>query len=129
MSDLSVIRLLAELVPEGSRVLDLGCGDGALLDYLQRHRGCSGYGVELDDRTDGGLGALIRDVSPDSPAEAARLADGDIVIAVDGATIEGVAGLIAAVRDLEPGDTTVITVRRNGVETDITAVLAARPTS
>jgi methionine biosynthesis protein MetW len=50
MSDLSVIRLLAELVPEGSRVLDLGCGDGALLDYLQRHRGCSGYGVELDYR-------------------------------------------------------------------------------
>jgi methionine biosynthesis protein MetW len=50
MSDLSVIRLLAELVPEGSRVLDLGCGDGALLDYLQRRRGCSGYGVELDDR-------------------------------------------------------------------------------
>jgi methionine biosynthesis protein MetW len=50
MSEASVIRLLAELVPEGSRVLDLGCGDGALLDYLQRHRGCSGYGVELDDR-------------------------------------------------------------------------------
>jgi methionine biosynthesis protein MetW len=50
MSDVPVIRLLAELVPEGSRVLDLGCGDGALLDYLQRHRGCSGYGVELDDR-------------------------------------------------------------------------------
>ena len=51
MSDLAVIRLLAELVPVGSRVLDLGCGDGALLDYLQRHRSCSGYGVELDDRT------------------------------------------------------------------------------
>lgn len=49
MSDLAVIRLLAELVPQGSRVLDLGCGDGALLDYLQRHRGCRGYGVELDD--------------------------------------------------------------------------------
>lgn len=50
MSDLSVIRRLAELVPPGSRVLDLGCGDGALLSYLQEHRGCSGYGVELDDR-------------------------------------------------------------------------------
>ncbi|TAF86621.1 MAG: methionine biosynthesis protein MetW, partial [Curvibacter sp.] len=37
------------LVPQGSRVLDLGCGDGAMLDYLQRERGCSGYGVELDD--------------------------------------------------------------------------------
>ena len=86
-------------------------------------------GVALDDRTDGGLGALIREVSPDSPAEAAGLAAGDIVIAVDGATIEGVAGLIAAIRDLEPGDTTVITVRRDGVETDITAVLASRPMS
>jgi methionine biosynthesis protein MetW len=36
-------------VPEGSRVLDLGCGDGALLDLLQRERGCSGYGVEIAD--------------------------------------------------------------------------------
>jgi methionine biosynthesis protein MetW len=40
---------IARLVPQGSRVLDLGCGTGALLDYLIRSRGCSGYGVELDD--------------------------------------------------------------------------------
>jgi methionine biosynthesis protein MetW len=40
---------LAELVPNGARVLDLGCGDGAMLDYLQRTRGCTGYGVEIDD--------------------------------------------------------------------------------
>ena len=40
---------IARLVPEGSRVLDLGCGDGALLDLLQRERGCSGYGIELAD--------------------------------------------------------------------------------
>jgi methionine biosynthesis protein MetW len=40
---------IAALVPQGSRVLDLGCGDGALLAYLQEHKGCSGYGVELDD--------------------------------------------------------------------------------
>jgi methionine biosynthesis protein MetW len=30
-------------------VLDLGCGTGELLSYLMRERGCSGYGVELDD--------------------------------------------------------------------------------
>jgi len=30
-------------------VLDLGCGKGELLAHLQRHKGCSGYGVELDD--------------------------------------------------------------------------------
>ena len=40
---------IARLVPRGSRVLDLGCGTGELLDYLIRERGCSGYGVELND--------------------------------------------------------------------------------
>ncbi|MBN8747520.1 2-methyl-6-phytyl-1,4-hydroquinone methyltransferase [Xylophilus ampelinus] len=40
---------IARLVPEGARVLDLGCGDGALLERLQRQRGCSGYGVEIAD--------------------------------------------------------------------------------
>ena len=49
MSDPKIMRTLAELVPMGSRVLDLGCGDGAMLEHLQKHRGCSGYGVELDD--------------------------------------------------------------------------------
>ena len=48
MSD-AIIRQLAERVPVGSRVLDLGCGDGALLAYLQEHRACTGYGVELSD--------------------------------------------------------------------------------
>jgi methionine biosynthesis protein MetW len=45
----AVIEQIAALVPVGSRVLDLGCGTGELLAYLQKHRGCTGYGVELDD--------------------------------------------------------------------------------
>ncbi len=49
MSDRALLRSIARLVPEGSRVLDLGCGDGALLDLLQRERGCTGYGVEWAD--------------------------------------------------------------------------------
>ena len=49
MSDPGLQRLVARLVPEGARVLDLGCGDGALLDLLQRERGCTGYGIELAD--------------------------------------------------------------------------------
>ncbi|CAM8671419.1 metW, methionine biosynthesis protein MetW [Comamonadaceae bacterium] len=49
MTDINTLHAIASLVPQGSRVLDLGCGDGALLDHLQRERGCSGYGVELDD--------------------------------------------------------------------------------
>jgi len=40
---------IAEWVRPGSRVLDLGCGDGILLKYLKSRRGASGYGVEIDD--------------------------------------------------------------------------------
>lgn len=40
---------IQSMVPYGSRVLDLGCGDGALLAFLQQRHGCSGYGVEIND--------------------------------------------------------------------------------
>ncbi len=43
------LAFIAHWVAPGSRVLDLGCGDGAMLDYLQRHKQCRGYGVEIDD--------------------------------------------------------------------------------
>jgi methionine biosynthesis protein MetW len=49
MSTTAIQQALAELVPMGARVLDLGCGDGAMLEHLQRTRGCTGYGVEIDD--------------------------------------------------------------------------------
>ena len=49
MSDCQIQQALAELVPPGSRVLDLGCGDGAMLAHLQKTRACTGYGVEIDD--------------------------------------------------------------------------------
>jgi methionine biosynthesis protein MetW len=49
MSDRKDMEVIAGLVPVGSRVLDLGCGDGALLAHLRDHRRCTGYGVEIAD--------------------------------------------------------------------------------
>jgi methionine biosynthesis protein MetW len=43
------LAVIADWINPGSQVLDLGCGDGVLLDHLQRHKRCSGYGVEIAD--------------------------------------------------------------------------------
>jgi methionine biosynthesis protein MetW len=42
------LEVVAGMVPVGSRVLDLGCGDGALLAHLIAERGCDGHGIEID---------------------------------------------------------------------------------
>ncbi|MEK9873360.1 MAG: methionine biosynthesis protein MetW [Betaproteobacteria bacterium] len=42
-------QIISGLIDQGARVLDLGCGDGALLSHLQDVRKVSGYGIELDD--------------------------------------------------------------------------------
>jgi methionine biosynthesis protein MetW len=41
-------EVIAGWIKPGERVLDLGCGDGSLLKYLERTRRCRGYGVEID---------------------------------------------------------------------------------
>ena len=40
---------IADWIEPGSNVLDLGCGDGALLAHLYEAKRCRGYGVEIDD--------------------------------------------------------------------------------
>jgi putative serine protease PepD len=87
-----------------------------------------GYlGVGLDERRDGGQGTIITDVQDGTPAADAGLLVGDIVIAVDDTTVDGGPGLVAAIRDREPGDEVDITVLRDGERRTFTVVLTNRP--
>lgn len=42
------LRLIAEIIRPGTRVLDIGCGDGGLIDHLYRTKGCDARGIEID---------------------------------------------------------------------------------
>ena len=82
--------------------------------------------MELNDRTDGGQGALITSVDDDSPAAGAGVEVGDVVIAIDDSAIDGSAGVIAAIRDHSPGDAITVTVVRDGDERTLDVTLVER---
>lgn len=42
------LRLIADMIAPGTRVLDIGCGDGTLVDHLFRTKGCDARGIEID---------------------------------------------------------------------------------
>lgn len=42
------LQIISDWIPDGARVLDLGCDNGTLLTHLQ-HRGIKGYGLEIDN--------------------------------------------------------------------------------
>lgn len=44
------LKEMADWIPTDSRVLDLGCGNGDLLNYLQRNRNVTGVGVEINNQ-------------------------------------------------------------------------------
>ena len=87
-----------------------------------------GYlGVGLNDREDGGRGAVISDVEADSPADEAGIQIGDVVVAADGSPVDGQPAFIAAIRDHSPGDSIDIEVLRDGRRITLTATLVDRP--
>jgi len=51
------LRLIADMIEPGTRVLDIGCGDGALLAYLAREKNVDARGIELSQS---GVNACVR---------------------------------------------------------------------
>jgi methionine biosynthesis protein MetW len=77
------LRLIAEMIEPHSRVLDIGCGDGALLAYLERDKGVDARGIELSQS---GVNACVRHglsvIQGDADRDLAAFPDGafDVVV-------------------------------------------------
>ena len=83
-------------------------------------------GVATRDNTAGTTGATIAEVTPDSPAAAAGLRPGDVVVAVGDDTVSGAASLSRLVAERAPGSAVELTIVRDGDERKVTATLGRR---
>ncbi|HEV3463787.1 MAG TPA: trypsin-like peptidase domain-containing protein, partial [Actinomycetota bacterium] len=88
----------------------------------------TGYlGIRMADPTGSQDGAIVQEVTPNSPASRAGLRAGDVVTSIDGQAIQSYSELIAGIRGHKPGDKVTLGVTRGGNETTITATLTQRP--
>ena len=80
-------------------------------------------GAKVQTGTSDGNGALIDSVVDGQPAEQAGLAEGDVVIALEGERVTDGISLIVAIRTHQPGETLTFTVEREGDERDFDVTL------
>ena len=85
----------------------------------------SGFlGVTALDAVEGRPGAVVRDVAPDSPAAAAGIQPGDLIVSVDGQPVRGVTQLRARILAIQPGTEVVVEVVRGDETLAFDVVLA-----
>ncbi len=85
-----------------------------LINHGSAEHGRIGAMVSAVGTTNGVIGAIIRDVDPGSPAEAAGLIKGDVVVMFNGVPIRDEIDITAQVRSLRPGDVATFTYVRGG---------------
>ena len=78
------------------------------------------YGITLDE------GAFVRSIVPDSGAAESGVVAGDVITAVNGTPTPDSASVGVVVRELEPGDTITLTVRRGDETLELEATLGRR---
>jgi len=82
---------------------------------------------EVAQRVGVGQGAYIAGVTPDTPAAAASLREGDVILALGDTPVTSMAGLATAVRQAHVGDTVRVTYRRGGVDLTVDVTLSEAP--
>ena len=84
-------------------------------------------GVVLRQPSDCEYGAAIEEVIDGSPAAKAKLAEGDIVVVVNGTNITSAGSLFGTILSLKAGDEIKVKIRRDGEKKTLTVTLGERP--
>ncbi|WP_043833361.1 methionine biosynthesis protein MetW [Muricoccus aerilatus] len=85
------LRLIAEMIPTGAKVLDIGCGDGALIEYLTREKGADARGIEIDmAEATRAVAAGLAVIHGDADADLAQYPDGAFDYVVLSRTLQAV---------------------------------------
>src|SRR5215469_9332336 len=77
--------------------------------------------------TGGGTGAVVNTVEPGTPAAKAGLKRGDIILALNGAPVNGAGDLRARIANTSPGTTVQLKVFRDGKTFDLSATVGELP--
>lgn len=105
------LRRIIDLVPQGANVLDLGCGDGALMAHLRDTRGCDVRGIELDPgRVASAIGRGLSVVQADLDEGLGAYAAGAFDVVVLSQTLQVVKRPAFLLREmLRVGDRSILT--------------------
>lgn len=150
----ALVNAKGELIGINSSIAQLGSGTGgqsgnigigfaipvneakSIADQLIAHGtaehaflGVSARDTVTQDGAAKRAGAEIAAVSNSAPAQQAGIKQGDIVVAIDGESVDSSTALVAQIRERKAGEKVTLTVIRDGKRQDVSVTLAARPSS
>lgn len=92
---------IAEWIPRNARILDLGCGDGALLAHLRDSHNCAGYGIEIaDDSVFASVRRAVNVIQADLESGLRMFADGMFDTVVLSQTLQAMHHVEAVLREM-----------------------------